>query len=227
MTSAGCCFPHPLPPSRKGRGNAGMSNRVAEGGFTLLEVLIALALLSLVAGALYGTFFALTKGRKTATASMEERRELRSTLDLLRRELSGVYYKGPNGNKRLHFVVEDRDQYGKPASILEFTAIAPPSPDNSSSDQVLVRYEPLVKDGKMLLSRQSRDLYLEAEPPRYPQMEELSAFLVECYDGSKWVKSWDTAINFGLPKAVRVTVTVKEGERTVEFSAIATPRIGP
>ncbi len=38
-------------------------------GFTLLEVLIALALLSLVAGALYSTFFALTKGRETATAS--------------------------------------------------------------------------------------------------------------------------------------------------------------
>lgn len=192
-------------------------------GFTLLEVLIALALLSLVAGALYGTFFALTKGRETATAGMEERRELRSTLDLLRRELSGTWYN--KENKRLHFVVEDRDQYGKQASILEFSTIAPPSPDSGSCDQVVVRYEPLIRDGKMILARQSRELYLETEPPRYPQMEELTAFLVECYDGAKWVKSWDTAINLGLPKAVRVTVTVKEGERTVDFSAIATPRI--
>lgn len=195
-------------------------------GFTLLEVLIALALLSLVAGALYGTFFSLTKGRETATAGMEERRELRSTLDLLRRELSAAWYN--KENKRLHFVVEDRDQYGKPASILEFSAIAPPSPDVSSSDQIVVRYEPRVTDQKMLLTRQSRDLYLETEPPRYPQMEELTGFLVECYDGSKWVKSWDTAINMGLPKAVRVTVSVKDGERTVDFAAIATPRMaGP
>jgi general secretion pathway protein J len=194
-------------------------------GFTLLEVLIALALLSLVAGALYGTFFSLTRGREVATAGMEERRELRSTLDLLRRELSGACYFGRLGNKRLHFVVEDRDQYGKPASILEFTAIAPPSPDGGSSDQVVLRYQPLVTEQKMVLTRQSRDLYLEGEPLRYPQMEELTGFLVECYDGGKWVKSWDTAINMGLPKAVRVTVSLKDGERTVDFSTVATPRI--
>jgi general secretion pathway protein J len=198
------------------------------GGFTLLEVLIALALLSLVAGALYGTFFSLTAGREAATAGMEARRELRSTLDLLRRELSGAFYNGRSGNKRLHFVVEDRDEYGKPASVLEFTAIAPPSPDNGSSDQVLLRYQPLVTAGNMVLTRQSRDLYLEGDPLRYPQMEELAGFLVECYDGSKWVKSWDTAINIGLPTAVRVTLSVKDGERTVDFATIATPRItGP
>ena len=193
-------------------------------GFTLLEVLIALALLSLVAGALYATFFSLVRGRETATAGMEERRELRSTLDLLRRELSAIQYN--RTDKRLHFVVEDRDEYGKPASILEFTAIAPPAPDNASSDQVVNRYQPQVKDGKMVLTRQSRDLYLDSiDPPRYPQMEELAGFLVECFDGSKWVKSWDTAINFGLPKAVRVTVSVKDGERTVDFATIASPRI--
>ena len=201
-------------------------NRTGHGaarGFTLLEVLIALALLSLLAGALYGTFFSLTAGREAATAGMEARRELRSSLDLLRRELSGTYYG--RGNKRLHFVVEDRDEYGKPASTLEFTTIAPPSPDGGSSDQIVVRYQPVVTDQKMVLTRQSRDLYLEGNPPRYPQMEELTGFLVECYDGGKWVKSWDTAINMGLPKAVRVTVSVQDGERTVDFSTIATLRI--
>ena len=130
-------------------------NRTGHGaarGFTLLEVLIALALLSLLAGALYGTFFSLTAGREAAPAGMEARRELRSSLDLLRRELSGTYYG--RGNKRLHFVVEDRDEYGKPTSTLEFTTIAPPSPDNGSSDQIVVRYQPVVTDQKMVLTRQ-------------------------------------------------------------------------
>ncbi len=203
--------------------NCSRTGHCAARGFTLLEVLIALALLSLVAGALYGTFFSLTAGREAAIAGMEARRELRSSLDLLRRELSAAYYG--RGNKRLHFVVEDRDEYGKPASTLEFTAIAPPSPDSGSSDQIVVRYQPVVTDQKMVLTRQSRDLYLEGDPPRYPQMEELTGFLVECYDGGKWVKSWDTSINMGLPKAVRVTVSVKDGERTVDFSTIATLRI--
>jgi general secretion pathway protein J len=197
------------------------------GGFTLLEVLIALALLAIVAGALYGTYFSLTAGRDAATAGMERRRELRTTLDQLRRELSATYYN--KTNKRLHFVVEDRDSFGKPASTLTFTALAPPRDDQPVSDQVDLRYQTLDKDGHRLLARQTKDIYLTGDPPRFPQMDEVEAFLVECSDdGSKWVKSWDDKINLRLPKMVRVTITVKEGERSVDYTAIATPRVvGP
>ena len=49
------------------------------------------------------------------------------------------------------------------------------------------------------------------------------------FDGrEKWVRTWDTAptANGRLPKYVRVTLSVKEGEKTVNFSTIARPRIG-
>ncbi|HEY5974835.1 MAG TPA: type II secretion system protein GspJ [Geobacteraceae bacterium] len=209
-----------------------MSSIWRRDGFTLLELLIALTLLTLLAGTLYGTYFSLTAGRETATAGMERRRELANTLDLLRRELSATYYrreqkaaddKSPN---RFRFLVEDRDRFGKPASIMEFTCLAPPRDDGAAaSDQVALRYQPEEKDGRLWLARQARDLYLTGEPIRYPQMDELAGFLVECFDGSKWVKSWDTAINQGLPKLVRVTITVREGERTVDYTTIATLRV--
>jgi general secretion pathway protein J len=52
-------------------------------------------------------------------------------------------------------------------------------------------------------------------------MERISSFLVECYDGSKWVRSWDTALNGALPKMLRITVQVVEDGQQVEFSALA------
>jgi len=63
-----------------------LSNISPNKGFTLLELLIALALLAILSAALYGTYFSLMRGREVATAGMESRRELRVTLDMLRRE---------------------------------------------------------------------------------------------------------------------------------------------
>jgi general secretion pathway protein J len=194
------------------------------GGFTLLEVLVALLLMVILAGALYGTYFAVVKSRDMATAGLEPLRDVRATLDLLRREIDSAFYN--KNNKQLHFVVEDRDTFGMPSSTLDFTAIATPLAGSApSSDLIEVRYKPVEKDGKLLLTREETDAYLEVKPSPYPQIEEIQGFLVECHDGNTWVKSWDTRLNNGLPQAVRITLTIREGDRTSSFSIIAAPRM--
>ena len=132
-------------------------------------------------------------------------------------------------DKRSHFVVEDRDYFGKPASTLDFTMISSPRSDSiPASDQAQVIYRGVEKDKKLVLARQERELFATADPLPYPQMRDLEGFLVECYDGGKWVRTWDTSasLNSRLPNAVRVTLSVKVGEKTVNFSTIARPRIG-
>jgi len=205
-----------------------LSNTWQNKGFTLLEVLVALALLVILSGALYGTYFSLIRGRETAVTKMDERRELCDTLDRLHRELSAAYYS--KNNSRLRFVVEDRDFFGKPASTLDFTAIA--SPRNASmpvSDQVQLVYKTVEKDNNLLLTRQEKNLYSTVDPAQLPQMKELEGFLVECStDGAKWVRTWDAAKLNGnrLPKYVRITLMLKAGEKTVNFSTIAVMRMG-
>jgi general secretion pathway protein J len=205
--------------------NSGPESRTnSAAGFTLLELLVAMALLVIVVGALYSTYFSLMQGRDRAVNGMESRRELRGTLDLLRREIASAVYA--SGDKKLHFIVEDRDSFGKPASNLDFTTLSPPrSGSQPQSDQVTVAYRSVAQDGKLTLMRQARDIFYTSDPKPYPQVEELEGFLVECLSGDKWSRSWDTELNHSLPKSVRITLRIKEGEKTVDYVTVASPRI--
>ena len=211
-----------------------------DNGFTLLEVLIAVVLLGILSAALYGSYFGVIRARDRASSGMESRRELGATLDLIRREVASAMFKAnTNSANELHplmFVVEDRDIFGAPASTLTLTTLAPPTSGvtHGESGILIVTYHVVEKDKKLTLRRQERDLFSEESIViDFPQMEQISSFLVECYDGSKWVKSWNTAINGGLPKnsvseggSVRVTVQFMEEGKPVEFTMLSTPRIG-
>lgn len=203
-----------------------MSDISRNSGFTLLEVLIAVVLLGILTAALYGSYFGVIQARDRASSGMESRRELGATLDLIRREVSSALPVRA-ADKRLRLVVEDRDNFGTPSSTLELTTLAPPAGQSrSESGIVAVTYRMVEKDKKSTLTRQERDLSSEeGTTSAYPQMEQISSFLVECYDGSKWVKSWDTAINNTLPKRVRVTVQVEEEGKQVEFTMLSVPRV--
>ena len=202
-------------------------------GFTLIELLIALALLVILAGALYGTYFSVVAAREKGGKRMEQRRELSTTLGKLHDELSSCFYN--KNNDRLLFVVENEDSFGKPKSRIAFTAIAAPRVDPTpASDVVLVDYFVREQDDgqQLTLMRESRDPYLNVsvKSTAYPVIDQIEGFLVECWDGAKWVKVWDTGkvngvpMNSFVPKQVRVTVTLKGGE---EFSTIASQRLTP
>jgi general secretion pathway protein J len=193
-------------------------------GFTLLEILVAVTLLGILTAAVYGSYFTVMRARERASEGMEARRELGSTLDLIRREFAAAAYS--RSDKRLRFVVEDRDYFGKPASTLELTTLTPPAGQGRKESGIIaVRYSMVDVDNQRILTRREQDIFFEGPDAKgYPQMERISSFLVECYDGSKWVRSWDTTLNGALPKMVRVIVQVVEDGRLVEFSGLAPSR---
>ena len=108
-------------------------------GFTLLELLVALAIASVVLLTITGTLFSLNRAHDQVGDRMQQQRALRNSLDLLRRELSSMLYRADD--KQLRLQVQDRDFYGKSASILSLATLAPPL-DGEASDQLLVRYQP-------------------------------------------------------------------------------------
>jgi general secretion pathway protein J len=194
-------------------------------GFTLIEILIAVVLLGILSAALYGSYFTVLSARERASEGMEARRELGSTLDLIRREFAAARFD--RDDKRLRFIVEDRDNFGRPASSLELTTLIPsPGQGRKESGISAVRYRLEEKDKRFILTRREQDIFFEsADVSGYPQMEQISDFLVECYDGSKWVRSWDTALNSKLPIMLRVTVHVVEDGNPVGFSVLGISRV--
>ena len=197
-------------------------------GFTLLEVLIAVVLLGILSAALYGSYFGVLRARDRASSGMESRRELGATLDLIRREVSSATPFNKNTiDKRLRFIVEDRDNFGTPASTLELTTLAPPfGQTRSESGILIVKYQIIEKDKKRILTRQERDLFSEdTAAPAFPQMEQIGSFLVECStDKTTWVKTWD-ASSQRLPPYLRVTIQIMEDGKLGDFKVISTPRM--
>ncbi len=193
-------------------------------GFTLIEVVTAVAIASLVLLAITTTLFTLNRAHEKAAARMDQQRALRNTIDLLRREISSTLYN--QSDKLLRFQVQDRDYYGRPASNLQFATIAPPL-DSDASDQLLVNYRSEEQGEKISITRSARDYFLQdsVKSNDYPLLEQLDGFLVECHDGTRWVKSWDTELTKRLPGQVRITLTMPGAEKPVSFQLLSLPRI--
>lgn len=196
-------------------------------GFTLLELLVALALAAVVLIASGTMLIGLNRAHERATDQMERQRALRNTIDLLRRELSSTLFRP--GDKQLRFQVLDRDIFGKQASAIRLTTLAPPLAGNTS-DQLSVLYQAEEQYSWIRLSRASHDYFLHesfrAVP--YPMLDRLNGFLVECNDGTRWLRHWDTELTGRLPKEIRVTILVANGSTTDRFVLTAAPKMdGP
>ncbi len=195
-------------------------------GFTLLELLVALAVASIVLLATTTSLFNLSNARERADQLMEQQRALRNSLDLVRRELNSALFG--TGNEKFRFQILDRDFYGKPASVLSFTTLAPPL-EAAVSDQIQVIWQVEELGEKLRLVRSSREFFRndDLESVDYPLIEQVEGFLVECYDGSKWIRTWDTELTKGLPRLIRVTISVPQQDGIISFQVLASPRMEP
>ena len=135
------------------------SSFILEKGFTLLEVLIAVAILSIVLGAIYSTFFLSNRAMEGMDESMTKLQESRRAIDILRRELDALYYKETREDTFLKIV--DKDNYGKQASQLEFTAFSTLTPGLSK-----ISYYVEEKDRKQILYQEDRLLLRQGRARR-------------------------------------------------------------
>ncbi|HXX56653.1 MAG TPA: prepilin-type N-terminal cleavage/methylation domain-containing protein [Thermodesulfovibrionales bacterium] len=207
-------------------------------GFTLLEVLIALAIFSVVIAALYGTFFFSEKAVDAVGDSLLRLQEARSLVDTLKRELESAFYDSTltsNNKSYTVFKIDDRDYYGKQASQVLFTSFSPLLPG-------LARITYIVEetDGKLTLKKKIISAFAQKDETKSVElMEEIDSFTIEAKFGDKWVKTWDTALTKKQPDEIRISLKIrtkkdtgKEKERSPErtdsdsmtISDIAKPR---
>ncbi|MBI5234962.1 MAG: prepilin-type N-terminal cleavage/methylation domain-containing protein [Deltaproteobacteria bacterium] len=193
------------------------------GGFTLIEVLVALAIGSAIIVALYATFFSVLKARTDAVGGLERAREVAGFLDTFSREAASAFFK--ESNARTMFAGERSAGGGFEAASLSMTAFAPTVRGAGvKGDLVGVRYLTAYgEDGKPALYKETWNPYVLESAFRIEVIEDIEGVEFSFYNGTKWAKVWDARLEKRLPTAIKAALLIREGREIRRYSAIARP----
>jgi prepilin-type N-terminal cleavage/methylation domain-containing protein len=167
-------------------------------GLTLIEILIALGILTILLLSVYGTFFSVHSAIEASDGKMVRFREVRIFFDMIRKEVEGCYVNGDD--EYTMFRLRDRDIFGVQASEVGFTAFVP-----YGKGLLYVEYR-LDKKTKSLQKRVS-GIWKEEIAEQFDILEDVVAFRVEAFNGKRWTATFDTELTKRLPLAVRIELT--------------------
>lgn len=191
----------------------------SRGGFTLLEILLALSVLSIVLLLLLSAFTGAARVRETLSSRSREYRQIRLVLDRAGTDLMGAFATSAREESALS--LREDQLSGMPAATLTFTAFRLPDGDGGHppAEIVKIRYSPRIgADGVTLdLHREQSDLpFIENKIPLRESAvaKGLRGFRIELYDGTTWVKEWPTGgrSKTAMPKKAAVTLAGARGE---------------
>ena len=198
-------------------------------GFTLIEVLISLTLLTIVLGAIYSSFFMVQRALERFDNVSLKYHEARTALDIIRREIESAYIKIPQHkditrNKTL-FLIKDRDIFGKSASTLYFTSF----PYRDKNLHVL-SYFVEESDNKLKLLKMDAPAVtlstLFSNLYKAELMDSIEGFSVETLFNNEWVRTWDASQTNKMPDSIRVSIVFDDNGKKVTLTEYAKPRIG-
>jgi prepilin-type N-terminal cleavage/methylation domain-containing protein len=191
----------------------------ARQGFTLVEILLSLAILSVVLLLLLSAFTGAARSREALTARSREFRQIRIALDRIGTDLQGAFSSAIRQDSAL--TCKEDQLSGNPAATFVFTAFQLPEPGvgRPPANVVKIKYYPRVgADGtSMELHREQSDLpFLENKIPLREALLAvgLKGFRVELYNGTGWVKEWPPPgkTSTTLPKKAAVTLMDSRGD---------------
>ncbi len=197
-------------------------------GFTLIEVLLALVILTVVLGAVYSSFFTVQRAIERFDGVSLKYHEARMALDFMRREIESAFFEKPQTSTsdtetiQTAFVIEDRDIFGKPVSELSLTAFSP-----IGRVVRMISYFVKEKDGSLsLIKTESPVEAISTQGQSIEILEGIEGFTVETLYKDKWIKTWDTAQTDKLPDIVKVSIEFDDRGKKVILATYAIPKIG-
>ncbi|NWF76013.1 MAG: prepilin-type N-terminal cleavage/methylation domain-containing protein [Nitrospirae bacterium] len=197
----------------------GVRRRRKNCGFTLIEILIASAILSIVLVAVYSTFFLTEKALNGLDESMVKMQEMRRAIDIFRRELDSVFWS--EADEKTLLKIQDRDLYGKQTTEITFTTFTP-----LKSGLSRISYFVEEKDNKLNLMKKIESPYHDEKVEAVDIIENLESFSVEVRYKGQWVKTWDTEIARNIPEEIRIRLSSKIRDNTLDIFEISKPKIG-
>ena len=180
-------------------------------GFTLIEVLVAVAILAVVATLLFASFrqsFGTTERVSLDAVPFDQ---ARGVFEIVGKELSSTVWSAANAKSV--FLGQEKTESARRLDELTFTtdAHARVVPDATETRRAQVTYflDPSGPQGAYRLVHQEETNLLSETAGSIQAValaEHVSEFHLEYYDGATWRQKWDAKAEFRIPRAVRVTV---------------------
>lgn len=180
--------------------------------FTLLELLVATAMIAVLAASLYATLHVAFRARGTAWRVVDEMRKAELAVELVRADIDSALV--PRGILAGKFLGEDAVNGTGRASdtLLLYRAAAGALKAEPTGD---VRMVELAcesdgdNEGMALVRRVSANLLMTKveEPAKEVLCRDVRSLSLRYFDGMEWQDSWDSGLRGNeLPRAVEVTL---------------------
>lgn len=198
-------------------------------GFTLMEVMVALAIVSILGSLVWGSFSPIYSAKEIVESEADRYHGLRLAMDRMTRDLSMAFLSDRFDAKRFrerptHFVADDSGEN----DTLRFTTLSHDRlyEDAKEGDQAIVEYrvgrDPERRDVDVLFRREKTVI---DDQPEDGGQEVVLAEGVEGVDfkfwdvkDEEWVSEWDTndlERKNHLPERVQINLYVKDDEGKV------------
>ena len=184
-----------------------------EGGFTLVEILLAVSLVAMMATLVFGSLYVTTSAIDAARAKSASEQIVRSTFRVMTDELS-VSDGSPNGL----WMGINGQQDGQPADSVAFLTMGQFRGAESTQDTEMVRVV-YTREGDRLLRFVRKNLYgLTDESVEQVELAtKVKGFNVRYYDGRSnlWLDEWDGR-GRGAPKAILLELTLLQEKEELQ-----------
>ncbi len=191
-------------------------------GFTLMELLLATAIGSVVLLVIQTTFFGALRLHRTTHARLDESRMVERTLSIIRRDLAGLMLPGG--------VLSGELQTTNFSSMTSGTQGDRVTPDLFTSSGRIDGWTPFAEvqsvayylstatgasEGRDLIRVVTRNLLpvQETVPEETVLLGNVASAEIWFFDGSGWVEAWDSFSTATLPKALKFSLSLAPRER--------------
>ena len=181
-------------------------------GWTLIELLLAVALLAVVATVVFGSFRATVTAIDRSVASGAPARQARVVLSRLADELTSTDWDKKREQTFLIGVSQELE--GHPADELRFTSRShvwyPTQPP--ATELAVIHYKVEMAHNGLRLWRQeeANAFLLKSRPETYVVAEGLAAVQIRFFSEDEWHDEWNTLTGKKLPEMVEVVLVFED-----------------
>jgi type II secretion system protein J len=216
-----------------------MNGKRGKNGFTLVEILVAVALIAAILSMVYGSYFATSRSAQVCQARIAMCHQGRTTLDQMAQQIRCAYAgtmandadSGESGTQQTRTVPEGSVRFfnGSPnapnGEILRLVTTNGFDEEKGPTDglfEITYRFD---KSTGVLSLSQGRFIGTaqKAEARNWrPIAENIECLELTFFDGRKWQRSWDFKDKEKLPYAVRIEISYEDDDyKRYEYGTVA------